>query len=156
MLPVERAALKWVPGQVYNKESLFRRCTLMVEHDKRSERVFFFLLWWIDRRHKLFYNTHKARRLRRDVMIFWLIVVKTDKWVCAWSGHFSLKAGRWRWHNSARLKQIVCLFNLKIYSIAKIQYMAQLLLRICFTVMYKMHKKLCKMSIKQWMLFMVH
>lgn len=41
MLPVERAALKLVPGQVYNSESLFQHCTLVVEHDKRSDRGFF-------------------------------------------------------------------------------------------------------------------
>lgn len=32
------------------------------------------------------------------------------------------------------------MFNLKLYKVARMHYMAQLLLKMCFTVMYKMHK----------------
>lgn len=128
MFPGKRATLKLVPGQVYNIKILFQHRTLMVEHDKRSEGGFF----W----------SGASTDARRCFTTHWRPDCYTRLLGC--SRFFSLIRQQHGRHEGVRRRDRTCLFNLNIHSVTRIQQIAQLLLRICFTVMCKMYKNCVK------------
>lgn len=85
----------------------------MAEHDEGSDGGLF-LLWWIVKRHKLFYNTRQAWLLCRAITIFQVLHT-------LWKQQERDSVGVTQFSLVETDRLTACLFNPKIHTGTKIQ-----------------------------------